>query len=301
MVASAESLESYRPLLFTVAYQMTGSATVAEDIVQDTYLRYQQAQQETPIRSLKSYLTTITTRLALDYMKSAHHTREQYIGAWLPEPLLTDPAALPAEIVERKETISLAFLVLLETLTPPERAVFLLREVLGYSYDEIASILGKSVASCRQIFHRAQQRLAAKQRPFVALREQQQSLVASFLLASLQGQVDDLVQTLAHDATMWSDGGGKALVAGHPLFGAEVIARFFLGITRKNATLNAGVTMAEVNGAPTLLIWENDALTSSMTFATDGDKIVAVYAQRNPEKLAFLHQQLVRQNPNSSA
>lgn len=301
MVASAESLESYRPLLFTVAYQMTGSATVAEDIVQDTYLRYQQAQPETPIRSLKSYLTAITTRLALDYMKSAHHTREQYIGTWLPEPLLPDPAALPAEIVERKETISLAFLVLLETLTPPERAVFLLREALDFSYDEIAPILGKSVAACRQIFHRAQQRLAAKQRPFVASREAEQSLVASFLLATQVGRVDDLVQALAKDAILWSDGGGKALVAGHPLFGAEVIARFFLGITRKNATLNAGVTMAEINGAPTLLIWENNALTSSMTFATDGDKIVAVYTQRNPEKLAFLHQQLVRSNPDTSA
>jgi RNA polymerase sigma-70 factor (ECF subfamily) len=300
MVASAESLESYRPLLFTVAYQMTGSASIAEDIVQDAYVRFQQAGHDVAIRSLKAYLTTITTRLALDYMKSARHTREVYVGTWLPEPLLTDPAALPAEIMEREETISLAFLVLLETLTPPERAVFVLREALDFSYDEIAPILGKSVAACRQIYHRAQQRLAAKKRPFVASRETQQSLVTSFLLATQEGRVDDLVQSLAHDAILWSDGGGKALVAGHPLLGAEVIARFFLGLARTGAKRNVRVAMGEINGAPTLLIWENDALTSSMTFATDGDKIIAVYTQRNPEKLTFLSQQLARQNPNFS-
>lgn len=301
MVVSAESLESYRPLLFTVAYQMTGSATVAEDIVQDTYVRYQQARPDDTIRSLKAYLTTITTHLALDYMKSARHTREQYIGSWLPEPLLTDPAALPAEVVERQETISFAFLVLLESLTPPERAVFVLREALDFSYDQIAPILGKSAAACRQMFHRAQQRLVAKNRPFVASREQQQSLVASFLLATQEGRVDDLVQALAHDATLWSDGGGKALVAGHPLLGAEKVARFFQGIARKGATLNASVAMVEANGAPTLLIWENEMLTTSMTFATEGDKIVAVYSQRNPDKLAFLSAQLARQNPTPAS
>lgn len=300
MVASAESLESYRPLLFTVAYQMTGSASVAEDIVQDAYVRYQQARTDGAIRSLKAYLTTITTRLALDYMKSARHTREVYVGTWLPEPLLTDPAALPAEIMEREETISLAFLVLLETLTPPERAVFVLREALDFSYDEIAPILGKSVATCRQIYHRAQQRLAARKRPFVASRETQQSLVASFLLATQEGRVDDLVQALGQDAALWSDGGGKALVAGHALRGAEVIARFFLGLARTGVKRNVRIAMGEINGAPTLLVWENGALTSSMTFATDGDKIVAVYAQRNPEKLAFLNAQLAQRTFPSS-
>ena len=301
MVASAESLESYRPLLFTVAYQMTGSASVSEDIVQDAYVRYQQARPEKAVRSLKAYLTTITTRLALDYLKSAHYTREQYLGVWLPEPLLTDPAMLPAEIVERQETISLAFLVLLESLTPPERAVFVLREALDFSYDEIASVLGKSVAACRQTYHRAQQRLTAKKRPFVASREAQQSLVASFLLATQEGRVDDLVQALARDATLWSDGGGKALVAGHPLHGAETLARFFLGLARRGTTLDVRIAVVEANGAPTLLIWENDALTTSMTFATDGDKIIAVYTQRNPEKLAFLNEQLARRNPDLPA
>ena len=304
MVVSAGSAESYRPLLFTVAYQMTGSASVAEDLVQDTYVRHQQAQVAAPeppeaIRSLKAYLTTITTRLALDYMKSAHHTREVYFGEWLPEPLLTPSTELPAEILERQEMVSVAFLVLLETLTPPERAVFVLREVLGFSHDEIAAILGRSAASCRQTFHRAQQRLAARKRHIPPSRESQQALVTSFLLATQQGQFDELVRLLARDATVWSDGGGKATVALHPLHGADVIARFFLGMARKGARLDARVALIEANGAPTLLIWENDALTSSMVFAVEDDQIVAVYAQRNPEKLAYLNQQLARYDPTS--
>lgn len=305
-IGSIGSPESYRPLLFAVAYQMTGSASIAEDLVQDTYVRYQQAQVATPephesIRSLKAYLTTITTHLALDYMKSARHTREVYVGEWLPEPLLTPSAELPAEIIERQEMISIAFLVLLETLTPPERAVFVLREVLGFSHDEIAAILGKSAVSCRQTFHRAQQRLAANKRHFPAARESQQALVSSFLLATQQGQFDELVRMLAHDATMWSDGGGKAPAAIHPLHGADVIARFFRGLARKGEKLglDARVAVIETNGAPTLLIWENDVLTTSMVFVVEADQIVAVYAHRNPEKLAYLDQQLARYNPAS--
>ena len=294
MASSAESFESLRPLLFTLAYQMTGSASVAEDLVQDTYLRYQQAESQEAIRSLKAYLTTITTRLALDYMKSARHTREQCIGDWLPEPLLTDPAEAPADIIERHETISLAFLVLLETLTPPERAVFILREAFDFSYDEIAPILGKSVAACRQIFHRAQQRLATRERHFSVSREAQQTLVASFLLATQRGQFDELVQALAADAILWSDGGGKAPAAAHPLHGAAIIARFFIGLARKGATMNARIAVVEMNSAPTLLIWEDDAVTTSMTFATNGDRILAIYSQRNPEKLEFLGRQLAR-------
>jgi RNA polymerase sigma-70 factor (ECF subfamily) len=280
---------------------MTGSASVAEDIVQDTYLRYQQAQPQEAVRSLKSYLTTITTRLALDYMKSAHHTREQYIGSWLPEPLLTDSATLPTEIVERQETISLAFLVLLETLTPPERAVFVLHEVLDYSYDEIAGTLGKSVAASRQLFHRAQQRLASRQRHFTVSRGAQQRLVSGFLLASQLGQLEELVRTLADDAIMWSDGGGKAPAAFHPLRGAARVARFFAGVGRKGATMDGRTAVVETNGSPTLLIWEGDTLTTSMNFATDGERIGAVYVQRNPEKLAFLRQQLAQQQPTLSS
>jgi RNA polymerase sigma-70 factor (ECF subfamily) len=300
MASSTESLESFRPLLFTIAYQMTGSASVAEDLTQETYLRYLQADAKETIRSLKAYLATITTRLALDYMKAARHAREQYIGAWLPEPLLTDPAEAPADIIERQETVSLACLVLLETLTPPERAVFILREAFDFSYDEIAHMLGRTVAACRQIYHRVQERLAAKARHFTVSHEVQQTLVTRFLLAAQQGQFDALLQMLADDAILWSDGGGKAPAIVRPLVGAAAIACFFMGLARKGATMNARVAMVETNGAPSLLIWEDDALTTSMTFATDGDRIATVYGQRNPEKLAFLGRQLARWRPDVS-
>jgi RNA polymerase sigma-70 factor, ECF subfamily len=300
MPPSAESLETLRPLLFTLAYQMTGSASVAEDIVQDAYVRYQQAESKETIQSLKAYLTTITTRLALDYMKSALHTRERYIGLWLPEPLLADPAEGPADIIERQEMISVALLVLLETLTPPERAVFLLREALDFSYDEIASILGKSAAACRQIFHRAHERLATKERHVTASRAAQEALVARFLLACQQGQVDDLVQMLADDATLWSDGGGKVPTLKYHLHGAATVAQFFVKLARMGATMNARVALVETNSTPTLLIWEDEALTTSMTFVAHGDRIVAVYAQRNPEKLAHLARQLARYRPDLS-
>jgi RNA polymerase sigma-70 factor, ECF subfamily len=308
VAVSAEPFESYRPLLFTVAYQMTGSASVAEDLVQDTYLRYQQAQgvkqapSSTPpesIRSLKSYLTTITTRLALDYLKSARATREQYIGDWLPEPLLTDPATLPAEVAEREETISLAFLVLLETLSPPERAVFVLREVFDFGYDEIAAMLNKSVAASRQIFHRAQGRLATKQRHFSVSREQQQALVAGFLDASKRGEFDHLLRALADDAILWGDGGGKASSITHPLLGSDRVARFFVGLFRKGATMEIDlrVALVEANGAPAFLIWENEVLATAMVFITDGDRIVRVYSQRNPDKLAYLAAQIGQPPP----
>src|SRR5579859_7460122 len=153
-----EDFETYRPLLFSIAYRMTGSASDADDIVQEAYLRYR-AAPAAEIHSLKSYLSTIVTHLCIDYLKSARAQREQYIGSWLPEPLLTaDTGIMPLERVEQRESISLAFLVLLESLTPPERAVFLLHEVFEYSFQEIAEIIGKSAANCRQLFHRARQR-----------------------------------------------------------------------------------------------------------------------------------------------
>ena len=160
----SEDFQSYRPLLFSIAYRMTGSASEAEDIVQDSYLRYH-AAAPSEIRSLKSYLSTIVTRLALDHLKSARIQREQYIGPWLPEPILTGDSALAAlQNVEQRESITTAFLVLLETLSPHERAVFLLREVFEYEHAEIAEILGLSAANCRQLFHRAQAHLAARRR-----------------------------------------------------------------------------------------------------------------------------------------
>ena len=289
-----ETLESYRPLLFAIAYQMTGSASEAEDLVQETYLRYQQAQSQVEIQSIKSYLTTIIVHLAIDYLKSSRHQRERYVGVWLPEPVLTDDGeSLPGEVVERREAVSMAFLILLQSLTPPERAVFLLREIFDFPYETIASILGKSVATCRQIFHRSQQHLAAKRRPFEVASEAHQSLVTHFLAAIQQGDFDELVHDLAEDVTLYGDGGGKATVVPQPLHGAEVVARFFSIIARK-APADTRVALSEANSMPALLIWERDALTTVFLFANSNGRLAEIYAQRNPDKLIYLQRQLSR-------
>lgn len=289
-----EALESYRPLLFAIAYQMTGSASEAEDLVQETYLRYQQAQSQVEIQSIKSFLTTIIVHLAIDCLKSSRHQRERYVGVWLPEPVLTDDAeSLPGEIVERREAVSMAFLVLLQTLTPPERAVFLLREIFDFPYETIASIIGKSVATCRQIFHRAQHHLAAKRRPFEVANEAQQALVTHFLAASQQGDFDELLHDLAEDVTLYGDGGGKAKVVPQPLHGADGVARFFFIIARK-APAEMRMALLEANSMPALLIWEHDVLTTVFLFANSHGRLVEIYAQRNPDKLIYLQRQLSR-------
>ncbi len=289
-----EGLESYRPLLFAIAYQMTGSASEAEDLVQDTYLRYQQAQSQASIQNIKSFLTTIIVHLSVDYLKSSRHQRERYVGVWLPEPVLTtDRESLPGEIVERREAVSMAFLVLLETLTPPERAVFLLREVFDYPYETIAQIIGKSAAACRQIFHRAQRQLAEKRHHFETTSEAHQSLVAHFLAASQQGDLDGLLHDLAEDVTLYGDGGGKMTAVPQPLHGADLIARWFAVIARK-APADTRIVLSEVNGMPALIAWEGDALTTVFIFAISNGRIVDIYAQRNPDKLAYLQRQLSR-------
>lgn len=294
-MSPAEAFESYRPLLFAIVYEMTGSASEAEDLVQETYLRYHESRSQTEIRSLKAYLTTIATRLALDYAKSSRHTREQYIGTWLPEPLLTtDERLLPQELVERREAISMAFLVLLETLTPPERAVFLLREVFDFSYDEIAPIIGKSDAACRQLFHRAQERIAARKPRFVPASDDQYALVAGFVRASQTGEMDALVQALARDVTLWGDGGGKVPAVLLPLRNPATIARFFTLLARK-ALPNARVDMREVNGTPALIIWEGGTLTTVFLLQIVDARIAAIFSVRNPEKLTFIARQLASQ------
>src|SRR5689334_21133164 len=242
----SEDFYSYRPLLFSIAYRMTGSASEAEDIVQESYLRYHTAAP-VEIRSLKSYLSTIVTRLALDHLKSARARREQYIGPWLPEPILTGDGALAAfQRVEQRESITTAFLVLLETLTPQERAVFLLREVFEYEHAEIAQMLGLSAANSRQLFHRAQARLAERRQRFTPTREAQQRLLERFLLACRQGDVAALAETLAEDVVSWSDGGGKVSAARQPVIGSEKVVRFVAGLLRK-ALDDIRMEIAEVN------------------------------------------------------
>src|SRR5437867_2812435 len=253
-----EEFEHYRVLLFSIAYRMTGSASDAEDLVQETYLRYQaSASQE--IVSLKAYLSTIITRLALDYLKSARVAREQYIGAWLPEPILTsEDGGFPLADLEQQEALSLAFLHLLEALSPPERAVFLLHEVFDYPFSEIGVILSKSSANCRQIFHRARQALQDKRARFEPEPQRQRQLVLSFLSASQAGNMEALTSLLAQDTVSWSDGGGRVQANLKPIHGKLAVARFWSfwlsGAYKNQQPLT--LTLAEINGSPAILCWE---------------------------------------------
>src|SRR5258707_14073000 len=219
----AEAFEHYRVLLFSIAYRMTGSASDGEDLVQETYLRYQaNASQE--IVSLKAYLISIITRLAMDYLKSARVAREQYMGTWLTEPILTsEDGGFPQAALEQQEALSLAFLRLLEALSPPERAVFLLHEIFEYPFSEIGVMLSKSPANCRQIVHRARQALQDKRARFDPEPQRQRQLLLSFLSASQAGNMAALTSILAQDAISWTDSGGKRQSIPQPIHAPQAL------------------------------------------------------------------------------
>jgi RNA polymerase sigma-70 factor (ECF subfamily) len=286
-----EAFEHYRVLLFSIAYRMTGSASDAEDLVQETYLRYQ-ASESSEIVSLKAYLTTIITRLALNYLKSARVAREQYIGVWLPEPLLTsEDGGFPQAALEQQEALSLAFLRLLETLSPPERAVFLLHEIFDYPFSEIAVMLEKSPANCRQIFHRARQALQDKRVRFEPQPQRQRQLLLSFLTASQAGDMATLTSLLAQDAVSWSDGGGNVQTNLKPIYGKLAVARFWSSVTRK-IQRPLTFTLAEINGSPAILYWDEGSLAGVLSLTLSAVGIQEIYALLNPEKLAYLQKQL---------
>ncbi|MBV9228591.1 MAG: RNA polymerase sigma-70 factor [Chloroflexi bacterium] len=290
----AEEFQRYRPLLFSVAYRMLGSASEAEDMIQECYLRsIQPSPQE--IRSLKSYLTTIITRLCLDHLKSARVQREDYIGPWLPEPLLTsNPEELALQTLEQRESLSTAFLILAERLTPYERAVFLLHEAFAYRYEEIAEIIGKSPANCRQLFHQAKEHLKKGQARFSSSQEAQQSLMEQFLSASQQGDMQALVGVLAEDVTLWADGGGKVYAAPYPILGREQVLRVWNGLLRKSSSWYPDVhlTLAQVNGTAGLLVWSSETLLSVWTCEVTEGHISALYEVVNPDKLAYMQHQV---------
>ena len=280
-----EAFEQHRPLMFAIAYRMLGTASDAEDIVQEAFLRTQTANTQ-DIKSPKAWLTTIVTRLCLDRLKSAREQRETYIGPWLPEPILTSDET-PDEKAEMKESISMAFLVLLEKLNPVERAVFLLREVFDYDYAEIAQFVDKSDSACRQIFHRAQQFIRAN-RPRLALsQEAHTKLLESFLWALHSGDVSSLTNVLHEDVVSYGDGGGKAFAAKVPLVGREKVMRFLLGL-RKLAPEGFVASIEAVNGWPTFVMRVNSAVFSVMSIETDGDKVLAIRSVVNPDKLNYL-------------
>lgn len=285
---------SYQSLLFSIAYRMLGSAVEAEDMVQETYLRYQQAESG-EIHSLKSYLTTIITRLCLDRLKSAQVVREQYVGVWLPEPILTTASSLNKDSLVEQETLSLAFLTLLECLTPPERAVWLLVEAFDYQYDEIAEIIDKSSATCRQLYHRAKERLALGQRRFEVWQPTHARLLENFLLACQQGDIAGLTAVLASDVVCWSDGGGKVRSAIRPVIGQTNVLRLIIGLLNKVVDQPFVTTLVEINGQPALVNYLGGQLFNILALDFTATEITGLRLVTNPDKLHYLAQQLQRQ------
>jgi len=278
---SLDAFNHYRRLLFGIAYRMLGSVSDAEDMVQETFLRWQQTPQTT-VKSLKNYLATTITRLCIDYLRSARVRREQYVGPWLPEPLLTQQD--PAEQVELADSLSMAFLVMLERLSPIERAVFLLREVFEYDYPEIAQIVDKSPENCRQILRRSRQHLATERPRFPVSAQQQAQITAQFVDASTQGNLEGLLALLAEDVTLWADGGGQVPAALKPLHGAMKVARFLLAIQR-NFLSAARAELIEINGQPGIVRRTESDIHSVTTFKIVDGRIQAIFSIRNPEKL----------------
>jgi RNA polymerase sigma-70 factor (ECF subfamily) len=285
----ATTFEEHRSLLFAIAYRMLGGVAEAEDMVQETFLRWQRRTGE-EIQSVKAWLTTIVTRLCIDHLKSARHQREEYVGVWLPEPLMSSDEEDPARTAELADSLTNAFMLMVETLSPVERAVFLLHEVFGYDYAEISRIVGKSEANCRKLGVRAREHLTARRPRFPADPDHAQRLLNRFLLACEQGDNQGLLNLLTEDAAIYSDGGGKVVAVHYPILGAARVARFFINIQRLRQRKQADIQIrfTTVNAEPGLLLFRNHQLEQSMAFELADGRIRAVYIVRNPDKLKHL-------------
>jgi RNA polymerase sigma factor (sigma-70 family) len=291
-----ETGAEYRPLLFSIAYGMTGSVGDAEDIVQDAFVGLTRARQAgTTIADPKAYLTTAVTRLGINHLSSARVRRETYVGDWLPEPVVVPADGPgPAEHAELADSLSMAFLVLLEALSPVERAVFMLREVFGYGYPDVARITGKTEVNCRQIFARAKGRIAAggqarDRAPSVARRAEGEELARRFFEAAAGGDIDALLGMLAPDVVLHADGGGKAQVVGTPLAGRQPVTRLLVGLLRRGRALGASLRLAWVNGRPGTVLYDAQGRVVSVIELDIADGVVqAVRAVVNPDKLGHL-------------
>ena len=286
----------YRPLLFSIAYGMTGSVGDAEDIVQDAFLGLTRARQAgTRIADLKAYLTTAVTRLGINHLRSARVRRETYVGDWLPEPVVVPADGPgPAEHAELADALSMAFLVLLEALSPVERAVFMLREVFEYGYPDVARITGKTEVNCRQIFARARQRIAAggqagDSAPPAARRAEGEELARRFFEAAAGGDMDALLGMLAPDVVLHGDGGGKAQAIGKPVAGRQRVMRLLVVGLRRGRTLGASLRLAWVNGQPGAVMYDAEGRVVGVVELDVADGVVqAIRSVVNPDKLGHL-------------
>ncbi|NTY59147.1 RNA polymerase sigma-70 factor [Mycolicibacterium sphagni] len=287
MTATDEHADRFtllRPLLFTIAYEILGSATEADDVLQDSYLRWATVDLDA-VRDTKAYLAQLVTRQALNTLRSQARRREDYVGPWLPEPLLLDERDAADDVV-LAESVSMAMLVVLETLTPDERAVFVLREVFGFSHDEIADAVGKSTAAVRQMAHRAREHVHSRRRRFEPVDPQQsEQITMQFLMAAATGDLDGLMGMLAPDVVFTSDSDGKASAARRPVLGPAKVARLIIGLFRQ-ATPEYRIDVANYNGAPALVVYHGEVAESVMTIEVTDGTITNFYAMRNPEKLA---------------
>ena len=284
-----------RPRLFAIAYRMLGSASDAEDVLQDAWLRYSGADSSS-IRSPGAFATTIVTRLCLDRLKSARATREEYIGPWLPEPVLTSELESPAEKLERTESVTLAFLVLLEKLSPEERAVFLLREIFEYDHSEVADMLGTTADNSRQLLHRAKARIAEGRPRLIGTAQSRRAVAERFARALSDGDSAGLTALLTTGVEMWSDGGGRASAARRPLIGRDQVLNFLIGLRRSahatGVARDVSLQIEAVNAEPALVLRVGPRLESVFVFSVDGEAISGIRVVRNPDKLARIDRHL---------
>ncbi|MGW0118140.1 RNA polymerase sigma-70 factor [Streptomyces sp. NPDC003327] len=287
---SAEEFTAHRPRMFGLAYRLLGSAEEAEDAVQDAYLRWSGADRRA-IEHPAAWLAKVVTNLCLNRLTSARVSRERYTGPWLPEPVLTHDGALgPLESAERRDAVSTALLLLLERLTPAERAVYVLREAFGYAHRDIAGVLDLSEANCRQLYGRAARRVAAPEPRFEASEERREALVESFVTAAREGDLAGLEQLLAEDVVWWSDGGGKVTSALRPLLGRDKVLRFLAGIGDRLPP-GSELGVAEANGAPALVAHVGGRLYGVATFGLRDGVIAEVWIVLNPDKLDYAARQ----------
>jgi len=286
-VTQAEEFEELRPLLFAIAYRILGSVSEAEDAVQETWLRY----DATPTRpaSTKAFLSAVVTRVSIDVLRSARVRREEYVGPWFPEPLLADPYEDPARSAELADSVSMAALLLLERLSPLERAVFVLREVFGFGFDEVAAAVGRSEAACRQLAVRARRHMADGRPRFAADRRERAELASRFFDAFREGDVDALRELLAADVELVGDGGGKGPRLARGVVGLENVARVLVSVALPLLRLGVVLEPHEVNGQPGAIVRDREGrvLNTLALDVLDG-RIQTIRAVSNPDKLAHV-------------
>jgi RNA polymerase sigma-70 factor, ECF subfamily len=283
----AGEFEELRPLLFAIAYRILGSVSEAEDAVQDTWLRYEASPAE--VRSAKAFLSATVTRVSIDVLRSARRRREEYVGPWFPEPLLTDPYGDPERSAELADSVSMAALLLLERLSPLERAVFVLREVFGFGFPEIASAVGRSEAACRQLAVRARRHMDAGQPRFEADRREREKLAAQFFGALREGDVDGLQELLAADVQLVGDGGGKAPALARSIIGVEKVARVLASILPWLVRIDVTLEPREVNGQPGAIFHDRDGkVLFTLTLDVLDGQIQTIRSVSNPDKLGHV-------------